>query len=111
MVGALTKRKRVKRYKGGKPTSKYPDVMGLAGAQLMASHTARTRWTRGRTERCRGNRGWVAVNYGPAFARDIARWLIIAEQSGVQVGAGQKVERLRRMEVVSLGLGESLRRS
>lgn len=111
VVGALTKRKRVKRYKGGKPMSKYPDVMGLAGAQLMASHSARTRWTRERIERCRGNRGWVAVNDGPAFARDIARWLIIAEQTGVQLGVGQRVERLREMEVLPPWWGKSLRRS
>lgn len=64
-------------------TSKYPQVIGLAGAELLASRAllsadgtrvleqstdVRYRRSRRRAVRCRNGRGWIMLNNGPDFA-------------------------------------------
>jgi hypothetical protein len=64
------------RVKGGRALSKYPEVIGLAGAQLLASRPApKYRAVRGRARRMAGNRGFVMVNDGAAMASQLARYL------------------------------------
>jgi hypothetical protein len=64
------------RVKGGRVTSKYPEVIGLAGAQLVESRPApKYRKTRIRARRMPDNRGFVSVNDGPAMASQLARYL------------------------------------
>lgn len=64
------------RVAGGRAQSVYPEVIGLAGAQFLANQ-GRTRYrrTRRRVVLVSKGRGWVAVNDGPAFASDLARYL------------------------------------
>lgn len=64
------------RVKGGRAISKYPTVIGLAGAQLVESRAApKYRTTRTRARRMRDNRGFVLVNDAPAMASQLARYL------------------------------------
>lgn len=64
------------RVKGGRVISKYPEVIGLAGAQLVESRgEPKYRKTRTRARRMRANRGFVMVNDGPAMASQLARYL------------------------------------
>ena len=66
----------VRRYRGGHHLeSAYPDVIGLAGAQLAEAHRPRRRKVRRRVKRLPRGRGWISVNDGPAFALDVARYL------------------------------------
>lgn len=61
------------RVKGGRPISKYPEVIGLAGKQLLESRTQVTyRRSRTRAVRAKNGRGWVMLNDGPAFATELA---------------------------------------
>lgn len=71
----VTRESRVPRARGGMPRSAYPDVQGLAGAQLVEQHTIRYRKVRRRTKRMRNGRGWISLNDAPAFALDLARYL------------------------------------
>ncbi|MEO6087746.1 MAG: hypothetical protein ABIQ18_32005 [Umezawaea sp.] len=70
------------RVRMGRAISKYPDVIGLAGAQLLASRdTVKYRHTRTRAVRAKNNRGWVILNDGPAFAGALATVLHHHEQA------------------------------
>lgn len=61
------------RVRGGRPLSKYPEVVGLAGAQLLASRTKVThRRSRTRAVRARNGRGWLMVNDGARFGVELA---------------------------------------
>lgn len=71
----VTHQVRKPRTKRGLPVSKYPDVIGLAGAQLLASRTVKHRPTRVRAVRAKNGRGWISVNDGPAFGTELAMWL------------------------------------
>jgi hypothetical protein len=56
--------------------SAYPEVVGLAGAEMLAGRRAeRRRKTGMRQERLRNGRGWSVVNDGASFGADIARYL------------------------------------
>lgn len=64
------------RVRGGRPVPAEWDVIGLAGAQLLASRgSIRHRRVRRRVDRLRNGAGWVSVNDGAAFAAAIARYL------------------------------------
>lgn len=66
------------RYPGGRVTGDQWDVGGLAAVELLTSREKvrpRRRRQTVRVERCGQGAGWVAVNDGPSFAGDIARWL------------------------------------
>jgi hypothetical protein len=80
-----TRQVTVCRTKGGAATSVYPEVIGLAGAQVLISRKVRYRTSRVRVNRLPDCRGWVSVNDGAVFASQIARWLAIA---GDQEGDG-----------------------
>jgi hypothetical protein len=78
------------RVKGGRPQPASWDVVGLAGAQLLASRGAvRHRRVRRRVQRLRNGAGWVSVNDGAAFASALARYL-----SQVKAAAHWEVRRL-----------------
>ncbi|MGH3505440.1 MAG: rolling circle replication-associated protein, partial [Nocardioidaceae bacterium] len=68
-----TREATVWRTRGGAPRSCYPDVIGLAGAQLVQSRHSRTRKVRRRVRRLSTGRGFLIVNDGAAFAADLAR--------------------------------------
>ena len=76
----------VKRTKGGAVLSAYSDVIGLAGAGVLESRKARYRSSRVRVKRLPACRGWVSVNDGAEFCSQMARWLTLAEDTGVQQG-------------------------
>ncbi len=64
----------VRRYAGGRAETPYPDVIGLAGAQLVQAHRSfRRRKVRRRTKRLARGLGWISLNDGPAFASEVAR--------------------------------------
>lgn len=65
----------VKRTKGGAVRCECPEVIGLAGAQLVESRTFRKRKVRRRAKRLPRGRGWISLNDGPAFALEVARYL------------------------------------
>jgi hypothetical protein len=71
-VTRLTSRRR---YRGGRVVSAYPEVIGLAGAQLVAAHTLTHRPCRTRAVRAQQGRGWLMVNDGAAFGAYLARAL------------------------------------
>lgn len=72
------------RVKGGRPVSQYPEVIGLAGAMLLASRDEpRYRKTRTRAVRMKTNRGFVSVNSGPEFASQLARYIDQILDTGV----------------------------
>jgi hypothetical protein len=63
------------RVRGGRPISKYPEVIGLAGAQLLASRDkVQHRKMRTRAVRAKNGRGWVRCNDAPRLAVDLAVW-------------------------------------
>lgn len=65
----VTRRVLRPRTPGGRPVSKYPEVIGLAGAQLVQSRPAPTlRGSRIRAIRAKNGRGWLSLNNGPDFA-------------------------------------------
>lgn len=75
---------RAPRMAGGRIIPKYHDVIGLAGAQLLASRgRLKHRKVRRRTERLRRGAGWVAVNDGASFAQQIAEYLRYRLRDGV----------------------------
>jgi hypothetical protein len=80
VVKALTQRRTVRRTRGGQAVSKYPEVIGLAGAMILESRRPHYRHSQVRVKRAPNNRGWVACNDGPAFATQIAHWLALAGQ-------------------------------
>jgi hypothetical protein len=80
VVKALTQRRTVRRTRGGEAVSKYPEVIGLAGAMILESRRPHYRHSQVRVKRTPNNRGWVACNDGPAFAIQIAHWLALANQ-------------------------------
>lgn len=64
------------RTPGGRVLSRYPEVVGLAGALLMASQKpTKYRESRGRVHRMKANRGFVMVNDGSAMVSQLARYL------------------------------------
>lgn len=64
------------RVKGGRAISAYPEVIGLAGAQLLAARSApKLRKVRTRARRMSNNRGFVMVNDGAAMTSQLARYL------------------------------------
>lgn len=67
----VTQQVRRPRARGGVPVSKYPEVIGLAGKELLLSRRLRTRPTRVRAVRARNGRGWLSLNSGPAFATEL----------------------------------------
>lgn len=85
------------RVKGGRPISKYPEVIGLAGAMLMESRTKVSyRRSRTRAVRAKNGRGWLMVNDGPAFAMELS----IALHDGI----GQRHTEANRAELDRSGL-------
>lgn len=61
------------RVRGGQPISKYPEVIGLAGAMLLDSRTkVRYRRCRTRAIRAKNGRGWLMVNDGARFGVELA---------------------------------------
>lgn len=83
-----TRQVTVKRTRGGGVVSAYSDVTGLAGAAVLESRRVRYRTSRARVRRLAQCRGWVSVNDGAEFCSQIARWLALAAQTGVQRGCG-----------------------
>lgn len=76
----VTREVRPPRYAGGHHLeSAYPDVIGLAGAQLVEAYRPKHRRVRRRAKRMQRGRGWISLNDGPAFALEVARYL---EQRG-----------------------------
>ena len=73
----VTREVRAPRYEGGhRLESAYPDVIGLAGAQLVAAYRpCQYRRVRRRAKRLPRGRGWISVNDGPAFALEVARYM------------------------------------
>jgi hypothetical protein len=71
----VTRQATVKRTRGGAVRSQYPDVIGLAGAQLVAARKPRYRRVRRRAKRLPRGRGWISLNDGPGFALEVARYL------------------------------------
>jgi hypothetical protein len=72
----VTREVRRPRVKGGRAISKYHDVIGLAGAQLLAAEPApRHRKTRTRARRMSHGRGFLLVNSGVAITSQLARYL------------------------------------
>jgi hypothetical protein len=71
----VTREVRPPRYEGGHHLeSAYPDVIGLAGAQLVEAYRPRQyRKVRRRAKRLARGLGWISVNDGPAFALKVAR--------------------------------------
>jgi hypothetical protein len=57
----------------------HPDVIGLAGVQLLEAHRPRRRKIRRRARRLPRGLGWISLNDGPGFALEVARYL---EMSG-----------------------------
>ena len=82
----ITRQVMVKRTRGGAVVSAYSEVAGLAGAAVLESRKARYRPSRVRVNRLPMCRGWVSVNDGAEFCSQIARWLALAEEIGVQRG-------------------------
>lgn len=80
------------RAKGGVPVSKYPEVVGLAGAMFMRSRKITYRVTRVRAVRCHNGRGWISVNSGPDFAFELAAALRVqeAQRSGHRAPSGYR---------------------
>jgi hypothetical protein len=79
----VTRRVRRTRTAGGRVLSRYPEVQGLAGAQLVLEYeTAResTRYTRTRAKRMSSGRGFVMVNDGGRFVEQLARYLDQVDQ-------------------------------
>lgn len=74
-VTRLTQRRR---YRGGRADSKYPEVIGLAGAQLLAAHTMSHRPCRTRAVRAINGRGWSVVNDGANMGAMLGRALAAA---------------------------------
>jgi hypothetical protein len=68
----------VRRTRGGQAVSKYPEVIGLAGAMILESRRPHYRHSQVRVKRAPNNRGWVACNDGPDFATQIAHWLALS---------------------------------
>lgn len=76
----VTREVRPPRYDGGHHVeSAYPEVIGLAGVQLLEAYRPKHRKVRRRAKRMRQGRGWISVNDGPGFALEVARYL---EQCG-----------------------------
>lgn len=65
----------VRRTKGGAIRSELAEVIGLAGAQLVAARTPSRRRVRRRVRRLGNGRGFVSVNDGAAYATSIAQSL------------------------------------
>lgn len=76
----VTREVRPPRYDGGRHLeSAYPDVIGLAGAQLVEAYRPRQyRKVRRRAKRLPRGVGWISLNDGPAFALEVARYLDLA---------------------------------
>lgn len=84
-----TRQVRAPRTPGGRAISKYWDVIGLAGAQLVAAQQAtRTRRVRRRATRLKHGTGWVSVNNGATFATQVARYIRSIAASTVERIAG-----------------------
>jgi hypothetical protein len=83
-VTRLTMRRR---YRGGRVASVYPEVIGLAGAQLVAAHTLSHRPCRARAIRAVHGRGWLMINDGSNFGVLLGRALhdVIAAQTADQL--------------------------
>lgn len=69
-VTQLIHRPRVKN--GRRVESVYPEVIGLAGKQLLQAHRVHMRPTRVRAIRMKNGRGWISVNSGPALVTALA---------------------------------------
>ena len=76
----VTREARPPRYRGGhRAESAYPEVIGLAGAQLVAAYRPKHRKVRRRAKRLPRGRGWISLNDGPAFALEVARYLELSQ--------------------------------
>jgi hypothetical protein len=72
----VTHDRRVPRYRGGRARPAYPEVTGLAGAQLLDAHRKKRRRVRRRTAYLgHGAAGFVCVNDGPGFASQLAQMI------------------------------------
>ena len=72
----VTQQVTVRRTRGGVPASRHREVIGLAGAQLVAARErVRYRRVRRRTVRLGNGRGFLCVNDGPGVASMLARAL------------------------------------
>jgi hypothetical protein len=75
-----------------RPRYAFPEVIGLAGAQLVESRRTRGRKVRRRAKRLRSGRGWVSVNDGPEFAVQLAMVIASsmgADSDGVRIAPGK----------------------
>lgn len=85
-VTSLTMRRR---YKGGRADSKYGEVIGLAGKQLLEAHRMTLRPCRTRAVRAKTGRGWLMVNDGAAMGAHLGRAL--------QAAAEHRLERTEQL--------------
>lgn len=98
----VTRQTQRRRYKGGRADSKYPEVIGLAGAQLMEAHRETIRPCRTRAVRAINGRGWTVVNDGASMGAHLGRAVLAAvahrqEQAVVELDAHTPLQRARRL--------------
>lgn len=79
----VTRQIRVRRHRGGRADPAL-EVVGLAGAQLLAAHRARHRTVRRPARRMTHGAGFLCVNDGPAMAAILAR--LLADGAGFSYG-------------------------
>lgn len=82
----VTRRVDKPRTAGGRLHPKYAEVVGLAGAMLVADYQdkpVKTRKSRTRARRMRTGRGFVMVNSGPAFVSQLSRFLDQQDQDAL----------------------------
>ncbi|NAS27512.1 hypothetical protein GT755_38325 [Herbidospora sp. NEAU-GS84] len=97
-----TRQVTVIRHRGGQVLPQRPDIIGLAGAQILEPVAApRRRKVRRRVRRFGAGRGFVSVNNGQTFAIAVARALSLP-------GITQYISRSVRTEVLTSVSGTSL---
>ncbi len=90
--------------RGDVVTSKYADVIGLAGAQFLEAHRLRYRKVRRRVVRFAGScGGFMCINDAPAFAQALSRAVTIAARPPDRAAARLPWERIERDFVVKYG--------
>ena len=82
----------VTRHRGGRVVSEVAEVIGLAGAQLVAAHRAYRRRVRRPVRRLAGGAGWVAVRDGAAVG--VTLGLALAAWDGVDPLADRQPGRI-----------------
>lgn len=120
----VTQRVRKMRGKlGAVAVSKYPEVIGLAGKELLAARglvsggggllggddarvlekprKAKTRFTRRRAIRCRNGRGWISLNSAPDFAVQLGLALMAGIEDRFTQANRHELERAGRWSTPS----------